>query len=232
MQFIGEYLRQSNVISVFIRLLLAAACGGIIGLERGRMKQAAGMRTHMLVCIGAAMVMLAGQYTVQSVGAGDPTRIGAQVVSGIGFLGAGTIIVSERERVKGLTTAAGLWASSCIGLCLGIGFYACGITGTVIVALILTKAKKLEHRLILEKDRFRIYMEMDAEAKMADIAHNMEAIGLEIDEVSVLKKRKNDVQKVILTIESISHNSRKQILKQLEKMGEIQFVKFAAEDGE
>jgi len=86
--------------------------GGILGIERGRKYRPAGFRTYMLVCLGTTIVMLTNQYVYERYGGGDPVRMGAQVISGIGFLGAGTIIVTGHNQVKGLTTAAGLWAAA------------------------------------------------------------------------------------------------------------------------
>ena len=120
--YVPEVLKELNSISVTVRLMLSLVCGGILGVERGRKKRPAGFRTYMLVCMGAALVMITNQYIVEVYGGSDPARMGAQVISGIGFLGAGTIIVTGRNRVKGLTTAAGLWAAACVGLSLGIGF--------------------------------------------------------------------------------------------------------------
>ena len=108
-------------VTVCVRLLLATICGGILGLERTRKKRPAGMRTYMLVCIGATIIMMTAQFMNQRWG-GDVGRLPAQVISGIGFLGAGTIVVTRRNQIKGLTTAAGLWASAIIGLCFGAGF--------------------------------------------------------------------------------------------------------------
>ena len=110
---IVEYLRDINLISMGLRFLLAAIGGGIIGMSRGRRQHAAGMRTHLLVCIGAASVMITSQFVVEELGlATDVLRMPAQVISGIGFLGAGSIIVTAKKHVTGLTTAAGLWASA------------------------------------------------------------------------------------------------------------------------
>mgnify|MGYP001027887749 CR=1 FL=1 len=103
--------------------MLTLTIGGMIGLERGSKNQSAGFRTYMLVCLGAASVMMTNQYICDHFESGDPSRLGAQVISGIGFLGAGTIIVTKRNQVRGLTTAAGLWSSACLGLAVGIGFY-------------------------------------------------------------------------------------------------------------
>lgn len=130
--------RELTLLSVFVRIVIAIVLGGAIGMERGMKNRPAGLRTYMLVCIGACIVMITNQYAVQVFGVGDPVRMGAQVVSGIGFLGAGTIIVTSRNRIKGLTTAAGLWASACVGLAVGIGFYEVALIGAVSIFVILT----------------------------------------------------------------------------------------------
>ena len=130
-------LRDLNVLSVGVRLLLAMVFGGTIGFERGVRQRAAGLRTHMLLCVGAASTMLVSQFIYASYGVGDPARLSAQVISGIGFLGAGTIIVTRRNQVKGLTTAATLWATACMGLAVGVGFYECALIMYVILIFIL-----------------------------------------------------------------------------------------------
>ncbi len=131
-------LRELTLLSVPIRLVVAVLLSGVIGLERGLKNRAAGFRTFMLVCIGSCVVMMTNQYLFQLTGSGDPVRMGAQVISGIGFLGAGTIIVTSRNQIKGLTTAAGLWAAACLGLAIGVGFYEAAVIGGVAVYLSLT----------------------------------------------------------------------------------------------
>ncbi len=127
-------IKESGVCSILLRLLLAVVFGGIIGTERGKHGRAAGMRTHILVCIGATMTTLIGEYVTFVLGmSSDPVRIGAQVISGIGFLGAGMIMTRGGLRVKGLTTAAGLWATATIGLALGIGLYSAAIIAVFLV---------------------------------------------------------------------------------------------------
>ena len=134
-----QELTRPGPLSAAVRLTVAMICGGIIGLERGRRRRPAGFRTHMLVCMGAALTMLIGQYVATRLAADpslagrttDVARLGAQVINGIGFLGAGTIIVTGRQEVKGLTTAAGLWASACMGLAIGAGFYLGALLGGV-----------------------------------------------------------------------------------------------------
>ena len=122
-QTVMATLNELNLVSTVVRLALALLLGGMLGIERGRKRRPAGLRTYMIVCIASSLVMITSQYMAEVFGTGDPARMGAQVISGIGFLGAGTIMITSRQ-VKGLTTAAGLWAAACIGLAVGIGFYA------------------------------------------------------------------------------------------------------------
>ena len=128
-------LNELNVITILVRVLLATFIGGLIGTERDMRQRAAGIRTHMLVCLGAAIVMMTNEYIYLEMGDGniDITRMGAQVVSGIGFIGAGTILVTRDNRIKGLTTAAGLWAAAALGLGIGIGFYEMAVIGAIAI---------------------------------------------------------------------------------------------------
>lgn len=125
------WLLEPSLLTVSIRTVLALLCAGLIGYDRDAHGSAAGLRTHILVCLGAMLAMLTGEFTALHYG-GDPQRIGAQVVSGIGFLGAGTIMF-HKGHISGLTTAAGLWASACIGLAIGTGFYEAAVIGTLAV---------------------------------------------------------------------------------------------------
>lgn len=148
---------ELNEITILIRLLLAMICGGILGLERTRKKRPAGVRTYMLVCIGAATIMMTAQFMSQLWG-GDVGRLPAQVISGIGFLGAGTIMVTKHYRILGLTTAAGLWASACIGLAIGIGFYFGGIVTTVLLMVIVACVDNLENMYSRKLHRVHVYI--------------------------------------------------------------------------
>lgn len=140
---ISEYLLDFNYVSVVFRLVLATICGGVIGLERGKRRQAAGFRTYALVCMGAALASSTNIYIIQ-IFDGDSTRISAQIISGIGFLGAGTILITGNKQIKGLTTAAGLWASGAMGLAIGVGFYVPAIIACILIFLILTALNKIE----------------------------------------------------------------------------------------
>lgn len=141
-------LRSINFGTVLLRMLLAFISGAVIGSERSYKNRPAGFRTHILVCIGAATASMTGIYLFLNLGLPtDISRLGAQVVSGLGFIGAGTIIVTRNRTVKGLTTAAGLWASGVIGLSIGAGFYEGGIAATALVIVTETVFSQLNSRI-------------------------------------------------------------------------------------
>ena len=141
-------LREINFATVLLRMLLAFLCGTAIGFERSYKNRPAGFRTHILVCIGAATASMTGIYLYLNQGLPtDISRLWAQVVSGLGFIGAGTIIVTRNRTVKGLTTAAGLWASGVIGLALGAGFYEGGVIATALVLVTETVFSQLGARI-------------------------------------------------------------------------------------
>lgn len=166
-------LTSDNSIWVTLfRLGIAALCGGVIGLERGRKRRPAGFRTHMLVCIGAALAMLISQYLtmmttefwrdiVPGGGNTDVARLGAQVINGIGFLGAGTIIVTGQQEVKGLTTAAGLWASACMGLCIGAGFVEGAVVGCLFIFLTIVILSRVERWIVSRARNVNLHVEFD-----------------------------------------------------------------------
>ena len=180
-----EKLYELNMISTFFRLLLALICGGILGIERGKKNRPAGFRTYMLVCVASAMVMITNQYISNMYSTGDPSRMGAQVISGIGFLGAGTIIVTGRNRVKGLTTAAGLWASACIGLTIGVGFYSGAIIGCIMIFVAMALLHGVDDRITELIKEIVVYIEF---ANISNLSifleyvkyHNMKVIDLEL----------------------------------------------------
>lgn len=151
-----------NLFSTALRLILAVIFGGIIGLERGANRHPAGFRTHILVCVGATLAMLTNEYICQIYGTGDPARLGAQVITGVGFLGVGTILVTGRHKIKGLTTAAGLWASACLGLALGIGFYSGAIIAAIVIFVSLALLPKIENYFYRKSRVIDLYIEIDS----------------------------------------------------------------------
>ena len=149
------------------RVFLALIIGGIIGMERGRQGRAAGMRTHILVCLGATLTSMTGMYAYEVLGVGnDPLRIAAQVISGIGFLGVGTILIKGRFQITGLTTAAGIWCAATIGIALGIGFYEGALVTFVASVSAVTVMHKLEYRIARQHTRFGMYVEIVSAEKI------------------------------------------------------------------
>ena len=153
-------IREVTYLAVALRIFAAVVIGGLLGLERGMKNRPAGMRTYMLVCMGACLVMLTNQYINQAFGTGDPVRMGAQVVSGIGFLGAGTIVVTRRNQIKGLTTAAGLWTAAAVGLALGIGFYEAALAGAFAVFAVITLLQRMDNNLHRKSRMVEAYIEL------------------------------------------------------------------------
>ncbi|KND60072.1 Mg(2+) transport ATPase protein C [Candidatus Burkholderia verschuerenii] len=154
-----------NNLELVSRLVMVAVLGSVIGFERERLSWAAGLRTHMLVCVGSALIMIVSAFGFEDVLKGDhvvldPSRIAAQVVSGIGFLGAGSILL-RGEIVRGLTTAASLWLVAAIGLAVGGGLYTASIASTIIILIILAGLKPLERRFITVRQRRELTMLVD-----------------------------------------------------------------------
>lgn len=180
-----EYLREFNIVSVAVRIVLAMIIGGLIGIERGKQGRAAGMRTHILVCLGATLTAMMGFYVNQELGlATDPMRISAQVVSGIGFLGVGTILLKGRFQITGLTTAACVWATATIGLALGAGFYEGALLVFAAIFLTVTVLHRLEYKLGKYQKRFGIYVEINSDKSIRRAIDHLEtnynASGLQV----------------------------------------------------
>ena len=177
-------LREITYLAVALRILAAVVIGGLLGLERELKNRAAGLRTYMLVCTGSCLIMLTNQFIFQAVGnIGDPVRMGAQVISGIGFLGAGTIIVTRRNQIKGLTTAAGLWTAAAVGLAIGIGFYEAAIAGALAVSLVMTLMQKLDTRMRRKSRRIEIYVEISSQLSLGAFLQQLRARNLEPEDV-------------------------------------------------
>lgn len=176
-------VREITYTVVGLRILAALLLGGILGLERGLKNRPAGLRTYMLVCVGACLIMMINQYTYQVFSVGDPVRMGSQVVSGIGFLGAGTIIVTRRSQIKGLTTAAGLWTAAAVGLAVGIGFYEAAFLGGMITFVVLTLLHKLDSWMHKTARYLELYIELSPAVGLTELLNPVRAMGLQIEEI-------------------------------------------------
>ena len=186
METVIAFLKDFNIWTTLIKLSLAVIFGGIIGLERGRQGRAAGMRTYILVCVGATLTTLIGMFiSLEMNMANDPMRIGAQVISGIGFLGVGTILVKGRFQITGLTTAAGLWVAAALGLSLGAGFYSGAVIAFVLTILTITLAHRLEYRMYKRKNtRFGMYVEISSDKAVSEtvafLKYNFKAMDVQV----------------------------------------------------
>ena len=194
------YLRELNLASMALRVFLAMLMGGVIGFDRELKGRPAGFRTYMLVAMGAASTAILGQYlnlmlstqwadSFQIVGRRtDAVRLGAQVISGIGFIGTGTIMVTARHEVKGLTTASCLWASACMGLAIGAGFYECVLIGFLLIVLSIGVLPALERAVIAKARNMNIYIRLDSVEHLGDVINQMKTSGLMVYEVEIDKE--------------------------------------------
>lgn len=222
-----EYLREMNLVSVIVRITLAMLLGGITGLERGKQGRAAGMRTHILVCLGATLTTMIGFFAAETLGySNDPLRIAAQVVSGIGFLGVGTILIKGRFQITGLTTAAGLWCTAAVGLALGAGFFEGAIFAFLAALLTITIIHRLEYTINKKYRRFGIYVEICGDKNVRDTINKITSL-YRISDVQVTSPRSGTVGNV--GIEANVHNKHADLTpdivsEELEKLDNVIFA--------
>lgn len=222
-------LQDINLISIVVRILLAAFLGGILGIERAKNNQAAGMRTYMLVCIGATVVMLTSQYMAKYFATGDPARLGAQVISGIGFLGAGSIMTGGKLEVRGLTTAAGLWTAACIGLAVGIGFYSGGILGTCAVYLTVSWLKPVAYHFSRDDNSFGLYVAVTCTDYLPAVYKLIEEYDGYLSDKKVTEHRADGSCGVILSIKLPREKNPDELIELLSlenHVTEVQFINY------
>lgn len=221
-----EFLRDFNIASIAIRLVLAMIMGGTIGLERGKQGRAAGMRTHIFVCMGATLTTMIGYFSLMHYETGDPLRVAAQVISGIGFLGVGTILLKGRFQITGLTTAAGLWCAAAIGIALGAGFYEGAIVTFICSVLTVTTFWRVEHIINKKYSRFGIYIEISSDKHVRDMIDLLDH-NYRISDIQVTAPRSGTSGNV--GIEANVRNSDfktspKQVAEELEKQDYVLFA--------
>ncbi len=206
-----------------LRLLAALLCGFVIGIDRGLKRRGAGIRTHILVCIGSAVVMLISEKLIEMYPqyVGDVGRLGAQVISGVGFLGVGTIIVTGNKHIRGLTTAAGLWATACIGLAIGIGYYTVAVIATVLIMFtfrVLGAVDGYLHRHSVLRD---YYIEIKGENGIMEILNLTNALGFKLGDIEIKKSNVNaNNASLLISIEGKNHDDF------IHKLNELPFVEY------
>ncbi len=223
-----DFARDMTLLAVTVRMVMAVLCGGVIGIEREFKRRPAGFRTHILICLGAAIAMLTNLYLYKVMHMfTDVGRLGAQVIAGIGFIGAGTIIVTKRQRVKGLTTAAGLWTAAIIGLVCGAGYIECALFATAMVLVAELLLVKIEYRFARTVNDVNLYIEYkysdDIEAiirLVRDMRINMN--GLEITRIA----GENDSHRycAVLTVQTNKKKLDEELMKAIAKIDNVQSI--------
>ena len=223
-----DSLRLVTPLAVAVRVFAAVIVGGLLGLERGMKNRPAGMRTYMLVCVGSCIIMLTNQYVVQILG-GEPTRLAAQVVSGIGFLGAGTIIVTRRNQIKGLTTAAGLWSSAGVGIALGIGFYEAALVGGLAIFCVMTLLQKMDNRVHRKTKTVEVYIEINKDLSLGQLLQNIRERDLEVQDVQRESGLETDEAGNRAYIATVKAQKRSQHIEIVEEVRAIEGVVYVEE---
>lgn len=219
-------LREITYLAVGLRLFTALVMGGVLGLERGMKNRPAGLRTYMLVCVGSCLIMMTNQYIFQATGTGDPTRMSAQVISGIGFLGAGTIVVTQHNQIKGLTTAAGLWACAAAGLALGIGFYEAAVAGSAAIFVVLTLLQHWDDRMHRKGRLLDIYFELTEGYPLGEFMRAVREMGLDISSIHMETDTvlSNGSSAFIATIKAPRRLDHTGLLAQLRKLQGVSYL--------
>ncbi len=224
---------------IALRLALAAALGAVIGFNRGHLAWRAGLRTHMLVAVGSALVIIVSAYGFEDILKHpnvilDPSRIAAQVVSGIGFLGAGTILFMPREKVvRGLTTAAGLWAVAAVGLAAGSGLYVAGIMATILMWLILAALKPLERRFLVRRSDapLRLFVRLDTDTALATLETVISRHRLPIYKITLKRQENGEDLVAIQFTDDAAHQQLLRVSEALRHTDGIKSVTFDSRAG-
>ena len=212
--------------AIFLRLLLTSVCSGMLGYEREKRNQAAGFRTYMIVSNASALVMMTNQYINQVTGTGDPVRMGAQVISGIGFLGAGAILVTRNQQVRGLTTAAGLWASAIVGMAMGAGYYAGGIACFLFIYISLKFLAKIDDKISRAPRMATLYCELNRRRDMGSVIRFAQSKKYRISNVEINSLTKDVSKDVAVTfmIHSDGKTPMETLLKDFENVEGLSFI--------
>lgn len=219
-------LETFSVAEIMIRLLLTSVCSGLLGYERETHNQAAGFRTYMIVSNASALVMLTNQYICMSSGSGDPVRMGAQVISGIGFLGAGAILVTRNHQVRGLTTAAGLWASAIMGMAIGSGFYAGGICCFLFIFVSLKFLSKIDMKVSHHPRVVTLYCEMERRKDVGNLLRFAQSKHLPVSNVEIesLSRETSEEVSVIFTLDNNGKVEVTELLEEFSSVGGVTFI--------
>ena len=217
------------------RVIIAGICGIIIGYERKSRAKEAGIRTHFIVASAAALIMIVSKYgffdlIAQAVAEGvevklDPSRIASCIVSGVGFLGAGTIIVTKHNQIKGLTTAAGLWSAAGVGLALGVGFYEAALAGTLAVFFVMTLLQKMDNKLHRKSRQLEAYVELK-DISLGDFLRMVRESDIEISDVQRESEEENTagVRAYVATLKGKKRQNHHELMEKVLAIPGVVFV--------
>lgn len=207
-----------------LRLLLAMISGGILGYERSSKRIDAGFRTHIIVCMSSCAIMITNIHTYLFYGTGDPMRMPAQVISGVGFLGAGCILVTGDRRIRGMTTAAGIWGAACLGLCIGAGDYIVALVVLTLVILTMTIFQAVDARIVKKTKYIRLYMEFESVTEVRKFVKYVRENEIKIIEMELVNQKILDNIGVVTTLKLKERDSAEHVISEFEKVIEAVFI--------
>ncbi len=222
-------IKDLTIWSILLRTGLALLFGGILGYDREKKGRPAGFRTYMVVCLGSALAMMTGIYLTNITGSGDSSRIAAQVISGIGFLGAGTILVTKQRQVKGLTTAAGLWAAACIGLALGAGFYSGAIIGFLAIWGALWVMQIVDRRLYKNSGVISIYAEFSGMEAVSRFLTHVRSQNCTVSNLEIKRTKDENGSMIVTSTMTLRFKSGVSHALLIETYGALEGVQFIEE---
>ena len=215
---------SGEVSEALLRLRLAFGSGGIIGYERSYKRVDAGIRTHSIVCMASCAIMITNIHMYMVYGTGDPVRMPAQVISGVGFLGAGCILVTGDRRIRGMTTAAGIWGAACLGLCIGAGDYIVALTVLALVILTMTIFQAVDARIVKKTKYIRLYMEFESVTKVRNFVKYVRENEIKIIEMELVNQKILDNIGVVTTLKLKERDSAEHVISEFEKVIEAVFI--------
>lgn len=220
-------LQEVTLLSIIVRIGLSVLIGGILGTERGLRNRPAGFMTYVLVCLGATLVMLTNQYISIRIPDTEPTRFGAQVISGIGFLGAGTIIVTGKAEIRGLTTAAGLWVAAGIGLAIGAGFYVGAMIGCLFCVFSLIGLKRIDIYIKQHARSMEIYLEYSSAFSLRVLSQFVDEQGYELFDMQrgKVKTLDMDLGTLVFSLELVKKTNHQEVLDNLFSLEGVEYVR-------
>lgn len=212
--------------AIMIRMAFAMVVGILIGIDRGLKRRGAGIKTHTMVCLGSALVMMTSHYMMVTFDAkADLARMGAQVISGVGFLGVGTIMVTGKNQVRGLTTAAGLWTCACVGLAIGIGFVEGAVITLVLILITLQVLSKIDIWMHRYAKVFDLYLEFDTNKSVSNFMQEMHKAGVKVGTLEIAKSKiKGEGPTAIVSVELRKRMERPHIMEEIRALECVRYV--------